>query len=86
MCKCREKRKRNIPQSTPDVKQVSINLVKHIGVPIKFPDAHNGKDVYIVNRKSMAGTNGSIVIYGRSGYAPEEVKESLLQKWPGLFI
>lgn len=83
MCKCRQKLKGD--KSPPISDQVQVNLSSRVAIPVKFPDAYDGQDVYVVNRKNMRGTNGSVVVFGRSGYVPKEVKEGLLQKWPGLF-
>ena len=91
-CGCNKKAKKRAAEQQKSVqykmngsKPVKLGLKPSYPLPLRLPEALDGKDVVIVpNRVNTYPTQGAIVIYGRNAKISKKDKKQIERKWPGI--
>ena len=66
-------------------KSVKLGLKPSYPLPLRLPQALDGKDLVIVpNRQRTYPTQDAIVVYGRNAKVSTKDKKQIERKWPGI--
>ena len=92
-CKCKDKKRR--AKANPTAQQqyrtngdgsVKLGLSPAFRLPVRFPEALNGKDLIIAPNKGKApNVPDSVVIVGRNGQINKKDRDVLAEKYPAAF-
>jgi len=95
-CGCNKKKRTAKSANTPNVEysangtndHVRLGLKPFFALPIRLPQAINGKDVIIVasSRKAPAKEQGALIIVGRNAKIEKAHRQEMTDKWPQAFI
>ena len=54
-------------------------------LPLRIPQAVNGKDLVIFPDKTRPPMAGAITLYGRNDMVQRRVRDQVMEKYPGAF-
>lgn len=64
---------------------VQLGLKNTIHLPLRIPQAVNGKDIVIFPDKTRPPMAGVITLYGRNDMVQRRVRDQIIEKFPGAF-
>lgn len=65
---------------------VKLGLKSGYSLPIKLPNAIDGRDVIVVaSNKHVPAARNAIIVFGRDAWIKSEFREKLVARWPHVF-
>lgn len=64
---------------------IPLGLKATIRLPLRIPQAVNGKDIVIFPDKTRPPMPGAITLYGRNDMVQRRVRDQIIDKFPGAF-
>jgi hypothetical protein len=97
-CGCSKKKKRTQVQESVDYTPngggtVRLGLKGTVPLPIRLPEAINGRDIIVLankrqavpNLQAPAGSQPALLVVGRNAHVETAHKDQLVAKWPTAF-